>query len=630
MMVNNGEKRNNEDSELMAYSLLAQTAVDLVDFESVGDIYAYTAKKINQLLKGESIVTVVEYNLEANRWTMQHVEGLGNRTRELSKLFGFDVMKLDGEVFSGNYEKIVSGKLTGFEPDFPGLLNNKVTDAVGKAVKKIFSIDKLYCIAFQQKREVYGNITFTVNSKTGPVNAALIEAFVCQVSIFLKKFHAEAELKESNRRLEFFLQVSQSMNSTLEKKRLMQMIVDNAVEVTGFDGGAIYLLKGQKKITLEATFPALPSDFPEKFRTASLNKHPHVEKAIKTCIPVVMADSSEISLTPAEKEIVQLRNLRSNLYLPIHLRGITIGVLILSAIGRKYQFSEDETSLLEGFASQAAQIINNISNYDKLKKYATVLERQIIRRKQTEKELVAAKEKAEESDRLQSAFLANMSHEIRTPMNGILGFSKLLKRPELSGAEQQKYIGIIEKSGVRMLNIINDIIDISRIQSGMMTLKMEKTNLNEQFEFIYSFFHPEATSRGIQLFLKDLVPVEDAVIYTDREKVAAILTNLVKNAIKYTEKGFIEFGFQKRDAVMGHLVFYVRDTGIGIPKERQEAIFERFIQADIADQQARQGAGLGLAITKAYIDMLGGSIWVESEEELGSTFWLTLPRDGRV
>ncbi|MFO7972065.1 MAG: ATP-binding protein, partial [Desulfobacterales bacterium] len=250
----------------------------------------------------------------------------------------------------------------------------------------------------------------------------------------------------------------------------------------------------------------------------------------------------------------------------------------------------------------------------------------ITSRKQQQKELIASKEKAEESDRLKSAFLANMSHEIRTPMNGILGFADLLKKPHLSDGQQQQYLQIIEKSGKRMLNIINDIIDISKVEAGLMELDIKETNVNEQIEYIYTFFKPEAESKNIKLSFNNSLPAKEAIINTDREKVYAILTNLVKNAIKYTEKGSIEVGCHvKTDSETGKLEFYVKDTGIGIPKDRQEAIFERFIQADIADNGAYQGGGLGLSISRAYVEMLGGKIWLESEEGRGSTFYFTLP-----
>jgi signal transduction histidine kinase len=150
--------------------------------------------------------------------------------------------------------------------------------------------------------------------------------------------------------------------------------------------------------------------------------------------------------------------------------------------------------------------------------------------------------------------------------------------------------------------------------------------LTSKLEYIYTFFKPEAESKGMKLYYKNPLPAKEAIIRTDSEKVYAILANLVKNAIKYTVEGSIEMGYNlKSDTRPGELEFYVKDTGIGIPKERHEAIFDRFIQADITNKMAHQGAGLGLAITKAYVEMLGGKIRVESEEGKGSTFYFTLP-----
>ncbi len=241
---------------------------------------------------------------------------------------------------------------------------------------------------------------------------------------------------------------------------------------------------------------------------------------------------------------------------------------------------------------------------------------------QTNIELIKAKEHAEESDHLKSAFLANMSHEIRTPMNGILGFADLLEDQGFTVEERHEYIKIIKKSGVRMLNIINDLIDISKVESGQMEISNSETNVNEQIEYIYTFFKLEAERKGLQIFFQNGLPVKEAVIETDREKIYAILTNLVKNAIKYSDKGTIEFGYNLKNK---YLEFFIKDTGIGIPHDKKEVIFDRFIQADIADTRAFQGAGLGLAISKAYVEMLGGEIWVESESGKGSTFYFTIP-----
>ena len=253
---------------------------------------------------------------------------------------------------------------------------------------------------------------------------------------------------------------------------------------------------------------------------------------------------------------------------------------------------------------------------------AIIVNNDITEKKQAEQELIKAKEKAEESDRLKSAFLANMSHEIRTPMNGILGFADLLKQPNLSGDQQQSYIRIIESSGERLLNIINNIMDISKIEAGLVKLHREQTNIIEQLNYIYTFFKPEVEAKGIKLMLKTSLSETEAIILTDREMVYAILTNLVKNAIKFSDEGYIEIGcFKKGD----NLEFYVKDTGIGIPKDRQQAIFERFIQADTSGKMVKQGAGLGLAISRSYVQMLGGTIRVESEVNSGASFFFTLP-----
>jgi PAS domain S-box-containing protein len=246
-------------------------------------------------------------------------------------------------------------------------------------------------------------------------------------------------------------------------------------------------------------------------------------------------------------------------------------------------------------------------------------------------ELIIAKDKAEESDQLKSAFLSNMSHEIRTPMNGILGFSELLKEPNLTGETQQEYINIIEKSGQRMLNILNDILSISKIESGLMEINIQETDINEQIDFIHSFFKLEIEGKGMRFLVKNSLEGKEACIQSDSEKIYGILTNLVKNAIKFTKEGTIELGYQLRtEKESSKLEFYVKDKGIGIPKDRQKSIFERFLQADVSGKMAYQGAGLGLSISKAYVELLGGEIWTESEEGKGSIFYFTLPYSNKT
>ncbi|MFA6234433.1 MAG: histidine kinase dimerization/phospho-acceptor domain-containing protein, partial [Bacteroidota bacterium] len=234
----------------------------------------------------------------------------------------------------------------------------------------------------------------------------------------------------------------------------------------------------------------------------------------------------------------------------------------------------------------------------------------ITKRKKAEEELVAAKEKAMESDRLKTAFLANMSHEIRTPMNGILGFTWMLKQPMLTSEQQQEYISIIEKSGVRMLHIINDILSIAKVEAGQVELAFSETNLNAHIDYIRTFFEPEIERKGLRMIVKKGQPTGDFLVMTDGEKFFSILTNIVKNAIKFTNEGSITIGYEMKGE---SIEIFVKDTGTGLRQDQKEIIFERFRQGSELLTRNNEGSGLGLAIAKAYVELLGGEIRVESE-----------------
>ncbi len=242
-------------------------------------------------------------------------------------------------------------------------------------------------------------------------------------------------------------------------------------------------------------------------------------------------------------------------------------------------------------------------------------------------ELIKAKDKAEESDRLKSAFLANISHEIRTPMNGILGFSQLLKEPHLSGEEQEEYINLIHQSGKRMLNLINDLIDISRIDAKEATVQITETNVNPIMDDLQAFFKPQAMKKGLRLSMTKGLADCDSIIETDSEKLNQILINIIQNAIKFTAKGGIDFGYVQKE---GSLEFYCIDSGFGIAVDKKEKIFERFNQVNTSLTRAHEGSGLGLSISKAFVELLGGSIRVESVEGGGSNFSFTLPYKQRA
>lgn len=240
--------------------------------------------------------------------------------------------------------------------------------------------------------------------------------------------------------------------------------------------------------------------------------------------------------------------------------------------------------------------------------------------KEYEASIIKAKKKAEENDKLKSAFLANMSHEIRTPMNGIIGFVDLLQTPDLSSEKSNTYLKVLAKSCDRLLNTINDIMEVSKIESGQTSLNLNDHNINEILFQQYKFFEPEALKNQTKLILT--TPTNGLIVKTDGAKFESILSNLIKNAVKFTKDGEIEISYEVES---GQLKFCVRDTGIGIAKDRQKAIFERFIQADMKLSSGYEGTGLGLSICKSYVELLGGKLWVESEVNKGSAFYFTIP-----
>ncbi len=242
--------------------------------------------------------------------------------------------------------------------------------------------------------------------------------------------------------------------------------------------------------------------------------------------------------------------------------------------------------------------------------------------KRNEQDLIAAKEKAEESDRLKSAFLANMSHEIRTPMNGIIGFSDMLNKNNLSETKRESYIKIIRDSSHQLLHIVNDVLDISKLETGEVGINEDTVNLNDILAKLFSFFNPKTKDKNLMLISQPGLHSKESIIKTDHTKLKQILSNLLSNAIKFTDKGHVKFGYE---VINEKLQFFVEDTGIGIPKNMHETIFERFRQVDYNFERQYGGTGLGLSICRKLIELLNGKIRVESEPGKGTTFYFTVP-----
>lgn len=242
------------------------------------------------------------------------------------------------------------------------------------------------------------------------------------------------------------------------------------------------------------------------------------------------------------------------------------------------------------------------------------------------KELKAAKEAADESNQLKTEFFNNMSHEIRTPLNGILGFSGLLNKENLSNSKRAEYINIVHASGDQLTQIIDDILEISKLATKQVKTNEQELHLNDLLFKQFSTFEKKAKKQELSFYFKKELSDDNSKIVSDAVKLNKIISNLLENAFKFTESGFIEFGYKlitKNENT--YIQLYVKDTGIGIKQESQKIIFKRFSQEEKELSRKAGGLGLGLSITKEYTNLLNGEISLQSKKGEGSTFFITIP-----
>ncbi len=286
---------------------------------------------------------------------------------------------------------------------------------------------------------------------------------------------------------------------------------------------------------------------------------------------------------------------------PLTIQNKTIGVMVIQSYDSSYHIDNDSCEVLEIIANQISLYIEKIKD---------------------EEELIIAKERAEESDRLKTAFLNNMSHEIRTPLNGIMGFTELLCEPNVTLEKRNYFASIVNRNGNQLISIIDDIINIATIEAGQEKLHESAANINVILDDLYELFKQKINLNKIAFHHPSAIASHLTRVIVDETKLTQVLANLIGNAIKFTEKGTIGFGCE---LINDTLKFWVSDTGIGIPDEFHALIFDRFRQVRPESTKLYGGNGLGLAISKAYIELMGGNLWVESTTGSGSCFYFTIP-----
>jgi PAS domain S-box-containing protein len=571
-------KRNQAIKELALHNtdllILNRFALELSNLSSEDNLEALIIKQIKEIACAK-VAIFAEYNSANRTTTTKHILMESGLLEKVIRLLGKKIQDIHSVVSDEDYQ-VITTEMIGIRKTLYEASFGAIPRSVGAAIQAFLKVDRIIGVAYMIEGKLYGTSILLMAKGHPDPPKEILENFIHLAASSLRRNQAEKALKENEERFRTLFE-----NSTIGIYR------------TTPDGKILLANPTLVKLLGYSSFEELSGRNLEKKGFEPSYERTHFMDILKRNGEVKGLESAWTRMD-----------------------GTT---LFISESARAINDKEGKNIYYDG-------IVEDITLRKKAEQELIIANKDLVfQNKEKEKravELIKAKEHAEESDRLKSAFLTNMSHEIRTPMNGIIGFTELLKEPNLSSDEQQDYIQTIQISGARMLNTINNIVDVSKIESGLTKVDIKETNINEKIEFTYKFFKPEVENKGLKFSFKTSLPSKEAIIKTDNEKVYGILTNLVRNAIKFTFDGSIEFGYEKKGE---YLEFYVKDTGVGIPKIQYQMIFERFRQGSESHNRGYEGSGLGLSIAKSYVEMLGGEIWVESKEGLGSTFYFTIP-----
>lgn len=336
---------------------------------------------------------------------------------------------------------------------------------------------------------------------------------------------------------------------------------------------------------IKELFGVMPGEFTEKL----------FQKMIQEIIP--LKDDIPLNLTEAREKITDGR-----------IHRYKAEILVTTPGGEKKWIMDSSVPLTD---DKTGKVTGMVGIFFDITEHKQILAR-----------LEKALERATESDRLKTAFLNNLPHEIRTPLNAIVGFSTLLNEPGQLMENRLEFQDIITHSSDHLLEIVDDVVEISKIEAKIVRLIIKPTNLNQMLHRVYDRFKPAADEKNIILRYDATIDENEVMIFTDGYKLFQSLNNLLSNAVKFTFKGRIEFGYSIKEH---KIEFYVSDTGIGIGVEHQPNIFKPFYQAENSSTKRYEGTGLGLSIARAYIELLGGEIWFTTEQGEGSVFCFNIP-----
>ncbi len=441
-------------------------------------------------------------------------------------------------------------------------------------------------------------------------------AYLASLRDITKRKRAEETLQQRNRELSMLNRVSQMFSSSLELENVLETALGEVQRLLDAFSTSFWLIAQvtDELVCLHAKGPGSKDLVHQRLTMGQGITGWAAQHNESLLIPDAWADKRHLKNVDKQTGVT----FRSMMSIPLRVKGKVIGVLNL-VDPRVDHFTQNDLTLLEPVAAAAAIAIDNARLY-------TTAQQEISERKQAEEELQHAKEAAESANRAKSTFLANMSHELRTPMNAILGFAQLLSHGQNLNAEQQENLSIIRRSGEHLLALVNDVLDMSKIEAGRITLNESEFNLYRMLDDVVNMFRLKAEKKGLQLYFdrRSNVPKH---IRTDEVKLRQVLINLLSNGMKFTKEGkvslrvceFNEFNELGESKTLKTLHFEIEDTGPGIASDELDSLFEAFVQT-ASGRAAQEGTGLGLPISRKFVQLMGGDITVNSEVAQGTRF----------
>jgi PAS domain S-box-containing protein len=669
---------------LQKFQFLSYSATEMLNLPDMQSIYKYLCVNI-QYQYPESIVLALDANEEKMKATFVEVAGLqAGMLKNIARKLGYQPIGKSYDLSDDHLEMFRSGDLVEFEGDLSAFSTKGFPKTVARLLQKALGIHRVYTIGISNQGKLFSLVYIFTLKQSLIADRDFLETFIKQAGIVMQRKLLEDKLRYQSAILDQIhdritvtdlsgkityvneaevkmmkFPADQLLGRSVkiyghnpEKGPTQQEIIDATLQSGQWQGEVVNYASDGKEILLEVRTQVvcdslgkpigmcgISTDITKRrVMEDALRESEHFSHIVANSTPALLyiydlTEGRNIWTNDAHKHFFErYRNGTHDLFFDDILQMLHPDDLY-RVVAKTDKIINNH---LHDHFDEEIRIKTEENSWKWMKILVSVFKRDqkgipcqmigalfdIDDQKKVEQELLIAKQKAEESDRLKTSFLMNMSHEIRTPMNSILGFLNLLNNPNLDEKGRKDYIRIMNSSGQRLLDTINSIIEVSKIESGRLEIHVTEVNMEEVMQYHFDLFSFSAGKKKLHLSIDSQTTGEDAIIFTDKIMLEGILTNLLNNAIKFTQTGGITFGNYMQG---NRLVLYVKDSGIGIKPDQISKVFERFFKSEEYSTRTYEGSGLGLHICRAYAEALGGHIWVESEFGKGSTFFLSLP-----